>query len=200
MIKAVIFDFDGVIHDTVELQFKIHKEFHPDSTIEWWKEEYFSGNVLSKVAKTFNQKDHDRFRELEYEAYSELQLEREIKEELKTLAGKYELYIITSNSIRNIQKYFENSNFTGIFKEILAAETHRSKEEKFKILFEKYGLNNKNSIFVTDTLGDLKEANKVGIKSIGVTFGIHNEKKLKEANPFAIVSDFKKIKEIVGKL
>ena len=93
--------------------------------------------------------------------------------------------------------YFENNDFTHIFKEILASESHKSKIEKFKILFNKYNLDANSCIFVTDTLGDILEGNKAGIKSIACTFGFHDEETLKKGNPFKIISNFKEIRQTI---
>ncbi|MBU1557929.1 hypothetical protein KKC45_03125 [Patescibacteria group bacterium] len=41
-------------------------------------------------------------------------------------------------------------------------------------------------MFITDTLGDIREASEMDIKSIGVTWGFHNRETLKRGNPFNI--------------
>jgi len=194
--KAIIFDFDGVIHNTFNLAYGIHNKLNPGRTEEDYRS-YFDGNLFKKIGKNINKETQGKFRELEFEAFKDLILEEEIKEELEKLSKKYDLYIISSNSIKNLNIYFENNNFTHIFKEILACETHKSKVEKFKILFKKYDLNSNSCIFVTDTLGDILEARKVGVRSIACTFGFHDEKRLKKGNPFKIVSNFKSIRKTI---
>ena len=46
------------------------------------------------------------------------------------------------------------------------------------------------STFVTDTLGDIKEANKLNIKTIAETFGFHNRQRLEKGKPYAIVDSW----------
>ncbi len=195
-VKAVIFDFDGVIHNTFELAYRIHTQIHPGNTKEDFRS-YFDRNLFMKIDKILDRKSQDRFRELEFEAFKNLKVEREIKEELEKLNEKYDLHIISSNSNRNLKIYFENNGFTNIFREILTAEVHKSKVEKFRILFKKYNLNPCSCVFVTDTLGDVLEANKVGVKTIAVDFGFHERERLEKGNPFKIVSDFKDIRKII---
>ncbi len=196
MIKAIIFDFDGVIHDTFMLAYKIHKKLNPTHTKDNFRS-YFDGNLFKKVNTNFDQKAHDAFRKLEFQAFKDLKLEKQIRNELTKLSKQFDLFIISSNSIRNLNMYLENNEFTHIFKEVLAAETHKSKIEKFKIVFKKYNLNSKSCIFVTDTLGDILEANKVSVKSIACTFGYHDEQRLKKGKPFRIISNFKEIRKII---
>jgi HAD superfamily hydrolase (TIGR01549 family) len=181
------------------LAYELHKRFNPESSIENYKK-YFDGNLFKKVDKKFNQKEHDEYRALEFEAFKNLKLEENIKKELKELSKKFDLYIISSNSIKNLELYFRNNNFTNIFKEILAAEVHKSKEEKFKILLEKYNIDKDSSIFITDTLGDILEANKVGIKTIAVDFGFHERERLEKGNPFRIVSNFEDIRKVIEEI
>jgi phosphoglycolate phosphatase len=59
--------------------------------------------------------------------------------------------------------------------------------EKIKMVFNKYGVSANNCLFVTDTLGDLLEAEKTGVEGIGVTWGFHGAETLKRGNPVALV-------------
>lgn len=65
------------------------------------------------------------------------------------------------------------------------------------MLFNKHDFNNEDCIFITDTLGDILEANKVGVKSIAVDFGFHERERLEKGNPFKIISNFKDIRKII---
>ncbi len=197
--KTIIFDFDGVIHDTFETAFSIHKKLFPDSAREEYKD-FFNGNIFTQIEKISDdeQKVRDEFRALEHEAFKELQIEREIRYELEKLAKEYQLHIISSNTLKNLTMYFENNNFTNIFDNILAEETHKSKLIKFEMLLRKNNLDKSECIFITDTLGDILEANKAGIRTIAVDFGFHERERLEKGNPWKIVSDFKEIRRIVN--
>lgn len=200
--KAIIFDFDGVIHDTFEIAYEIHKELFPQNTKEDFKQ-YFDRNIFSHIKKTIGeheQKSRDKFRALEHEAFKELEIEREIRHELEELAKEYQLHIISSNTLKNLKMYFENNDFTDVFDEILAEETHKSKVVKFEMLFEKNNLDKDDCLFVTDTLGDILEANKVGIQTIAVDFGFHERERLEKGEPWKIVSDFREIRKMISNI
>lgn len=47
----------------------------------------------------------------------------------------------------------------------------------------------KDAVFITDTLGDIREARECDIDSIAVTWGFHERKTLEKGNPIVIVSD-----------
>ncbi len=197
--KAVIFDFDGVVHNTFKLACDIHNDIEPEFCEEKFRS-YFDGNIFQVIDKKSNDEIQNKYKQLESEAFKNLKIDQDIRTEIEKLSKKYDLYIISSNTIINLETYFENNNFTGIFKEIMGAETHKSKVKKFKILFQKYGLNENSCIFVTDTLGDILEANQLRIKSIACTFGYHDKIRLKKGNPFRIISNFKEIRKVLKNL
>lgn len=196
--KAIIFDFDGVIHDTFELVHRINtivlgKEMDKDKY-----KDYFNGNLYDKIdVKTEVQQ---KFEKLHSEEFKLLKIEEDIKNHLEELHKKYPLFIITSNNETNLETYFHNNDLKHIFKEILGVETHTSKVEKFNMIFEKHNLKVDECVFVTDTLGDILEGNKVGIKTIAVDFGFHEKKRLEKGNPYKIVSNFDDIIKTIEEL
>ncbi len=87
-----------------------------------------------------------------------------------------------------------------LFTKIMGFETHKSKVEKFKILMAEHGVTPENTIFITDTLGDIKEAHKVNIRTIAETFGFHTRERLALGTPFTIVDSWKEIEEALDEL
>ncbi len=187
MIKTIIFDFDGVIHDTFELAYNINKQIDNSLTSDEYKD-FFNGNIYDN--KKVTKDAADRFFKLQNEEFEKLRINKEIKKELLKLKERFDLFIITSNMESTLKNYFENNGIMHIFKEVLGIETSHLKVEKFKYLINKYHLNKDNCIFVTDTLGDILEANKVDLNTIAVDYGFHGRKRLAKGNPIKIISDF----------
>jgi phosphoglycolate phosphatase len=175
MIKAVIFDFDGVINDTLEIAFSINKIIFPGVTLKEYKD-FFNGNIYEREKVT--PEAAKEYFKLQEEEFKKLKIEKEIKGELLKMKDKFYLFIVSSNSEMTLNNYFENNDILHIFKEVLGVESHKSKIEKFKIIMGKYNLNRDNCIFITDTLGDILEANKVNLKSIAVDYGFHERERL----------------------
>ena len=98
---------------------------------------------------------------------------------------------MSKEALYQINEYFENNGIIHIFDRVLGVETHKSKVEKFKILMIEHGVTDENAIFVTDTLGDIFEAKKVGIRTIAVDFGFHERERLEKGKPLKIISDFR---------
>ncbi|MFH1521578.1 MAG: HAD hydrolase-like protein [archaeon] len=196
--KVIVFDFDGVIHNTFELAYQLNVQILGSHLTREEYRDFFDGNIYDRAEIT---KDASKeFFELQNEAFRFLKIEEKIKESLIKLAEKYLLFIISSNQKKALDIYFQNNNFTNIFKEILGLEAHKSKVEKFKFLFNEYGFGPNDCVFVTDTLGDILEGNKVGVKSIAVDFGFHGRERLEKGEPFRIVSNFDKILEVIEEM
>lgn len=49
------------------------------------------------------------------------------------------------------------------------------------------------TIFITDTLGDMREAEKCNVKCIAITGGYHEEETLRKGNPILITDSGKEI-------
>ena len=59
------------------------------------------------------------------------------------------------------------------------------------MIFEKYNVYPSQTIFLTDTSGDIEEAREAKINFIvGILGGYQNEDNIKKANPNTIVKDF----------
>jgi len=196
--KAVIFDFDGVIHNTLNLAYGINKEmFGNNLSLEKYKD-IFNGNIYKHEAIT--EEASNKFFELQKKEFDNLRIEESIKKELLKLKDKYMLFIISSNEEDTLNIYLKNNNILNIFDRVLGVETHKSKIEKFKILFEEYNFDKGNCIFVTDTLGDILEANKLGVNTIAVDFGFHERSRLEKGFPKKIISNFDEIFSYVENL
>ena len=197
--KAIIFDFDGVLQDTFEFHRKKIKEF---SGIDLSPEEFkniHKKNFFLNVSDKFKLINWLDYRDYVSSDVSMLKIKDKIRNGVHKLAINYKLFIVTSGGEKGVIGYLGNNGIINNFSEVLGMETHRAKTKKFKYIFEKYKLMKNKCIFVTDTLGDILEANEVGLKTIAVDFGFHCRETLEEGKPCKIVSSFNELSEIIDK-
>lgn len=189
--KLVVFDFDGPIVDSLHACWNVSKSGNANITLDEYRE-MFNGNIHETLKVTTKLSYPQGFDF--WAAYRKGILPREpvagIRDVLATLKNEGIPIVIVSSSLSTeIQNYLDTYQLSGFFDEILGADLHPSKVEKFKMLPSKYNVSYKDMIFITDTLGDLLEAQKLAIKSIAITWGYHDEINLLRGNPTTIVKE-----------
>jgi len=198
MIKAIIFDFDGVIGDTFDISFKAAKELHPNITKRDFLN-YLMGNVYEKATVQFTEKDIPIFFEKQKQAFTRKNLFK-VQPMLKKLSEKYQLFIISGTIDDNIKYFLSFANLGRYFQKILGATTHRSKIERFKMIFNNYNFAPEECLFITDTVGDILEAREANVESMVVTWGYHDKKLLLRYHPQAVVHNPDELLTAIDKL
>src|SRR3989338_4992642 len=203
--KLILFDFDGVLVNTIEFSYKIHKENNKNFTFEQFQNfsngNYYkgigaavtSGHILQTIAEFKNN----------YDAYvATMSVHDILYNTVIKLSKIYTLSIVSSMFDESIIKFLEKENLKKCFSDILGANVHINKAIKINMLLEKYKISPDDTVFITDSLGDVLEAHECGVKSIGVLWGIHPHETLKSGNPEKIIDNpmdlYDTVKEILG--
>jgi len=187
----ILFDFDGVIADSFRTAFEIQKMICPDLTENMYKKR-FEGNINDweepvNVHTEECRHDIDFFTEYIPRMKNEVQIVSDIRDVIIDLEKNYTLIVISSTITSPIQEFLEKHDLASHFDQVMGNDVHKSKVEKMKMVFEKYGVGAKDCVFVTDTLGDMREAEKMGVGTIGVTWGFHTPETLLTGKPFRLI-------------
>lgn len=203
MNKTILFDFDGVILDSFTQAYEVSFLIHPRMS----KSEYleaFEGNINDTISHTHKcdddcKKEIDFFTEFVPRIKNQSEIFSGMPEVIKSLSKKYRLCIVSSTITLPIKELLDKFGLEKYFSDILGNDVHKSKVEKIKMILDKYKANKNDCLFVTDTLGDIKEASHVGVRSIGVSWGFHPVETLKKAGPVSIVNSPEELeKEILS--
>ena len=177
--KLVIFDFDGVISDSIEVMFKNMQKLFPGLTWEEFQEgtrspikerdEYFAEHhkpVSNKHAEEI-QKQYAK------EKLTSSLIHKGIKMTIKDLSKKYFLAINTNARAANLNPILHEAELHKYFDVIEPGGTSRTKVDKSESIMSELGVSPIDSLFVTDTTGDVMDAEEAGMPTIAVTWGVH---------------------------
>ncbi len=198
--KYILFDFDGVIVDSLDLAFSIKKQENDSSyTLNDYRQ-LFRGNIYSHFKKDDDIMKHkssiDFFAQYE-PGMLKLNCVTGMPEVIKHLAKTCSLVIISSTKKDIIEKFLKKHRLLQYFTDILGPEAERDKTKKIQMVFDTYKTNADNCLFITDTLGDIIEATKVNVKCIGVIWGYHLKEMIAEGNPHAFAHNPQELNELI---
>lgn len=197
--KLVIFDFDGVLVNTLEFSFNLHKEKNPD--FNWAKFQDFSnGNFIDSVKNAVDEKSHvvpSDFKDKYQENIDKINIHDTLHKTVLLLSQDYLVTIVSSTDSYLINDFLVKENLRNFFSDILGTDIHKSKIVKINSILQKYNISPKDTVFITDSLGDILEGNNCGVNSIGVTWGIHGKENLEKGKPIAIIDDPRDLLETI---
>lgn len=194
--KLVIFDFDGVLVDTLIMHYKISHKINKKMSLDSFKS-IFDGNIYESLKKSSDIKQHPKFFEIYDKQSRNLEIPEIMKNLIFELNKNYNLIIVSSTPSSLILKILNQENIENYFSDIFGADIHTDKIVKIEMALKKYGIEPNNAIFITDTLGDIKEAEKCRVKSIAVTWGFHERETLEKGNPTVIIDDPRDLLETI---
>ena len=196
--KTIIFDFDGVIVDTFDIAFEVNKLTRPSLNKESYREK-FNGNINTAQFSEPETREIDFFHEYR-KRLEKIKINPDTKKSIISLSKNFRLFVISSTVSLVIGNFLEKNNLLKYFIEILGLDVDPSKVEKFNIIFDKYNISPQETIFITDTSGDVLEAREAKINFIvGMLGGYQNENSLKKSKPDIIVKNFIDFSKVIQK-
>lgn len=199
--STLIFDYDGVIVDSLDLFMKFFigackKEGFNEIDSKEVFLSLFDGNMFEKMKQKGMSKNHILHIMLYMKDkllmnQEKLQVFPDMKQTLKTLSEHYSLYIITSNE-SNVVNQFLISQGIDIFKDTYGSDKEPSKVKKIQSIKQQNN-NNNNVFYIGDTVGDIAEGKQAKVQTIAVTWGWHTKEKLQKSAPDYIISTPKEL-------
>ena len=200
-----MFDFDGVIVESAQLAFEISKRLHNgDLTLRQWRD-MSNGNVFDdpSVQKLTNNDiplEQNPFFLEHGPGILKIGPAAGMTELIRTFAQRAKLAVVSSGATPLMERFFEEFELRDEFHEILGGDIEPKKTVKIQQLLETHEASTDEALFITDTLGDIREANHVGVNAIGVTWGVHPRETLMIGEPHSIVESPDELSDMINHL
>ncbi len=186
MIKAVIFDKDGVIVDSEPIQFQAYQEVVAEYggvfTLDDHKKICLGKGGIQPsliVAVKYNIIDVEAFRQKRRERYrklsgEKLQMRAGALRLIRELYKHYPLAVASGSSEKLLHHDLDKFKLNHYFKEIISSQHLKSKPdpEIFLITAKKFGVEPKNCVVIEDTEFGLQAAKSAGMYCIAVPHDI----------------------------
>lgn len=191
MKKLLLFDFDGVIADSLEVFEDIVKkslDFLGHNFIKKQADflDLFRDNLyISLAKKNISPEDLGKlFADIESGVdFDSIKLYKGIIDAVKKIGDLADTAIVSSNREIQIEKVLKLNNAFNHFSLILGVNAGTSKIKKIKAAISHFNSRPSDTYYVVDTIGDLAEAKASQVNSIAVGWGWHKKDDLLGHSP-----------------
>jgi phosphoglycolate phosphatase len=200
----VLFDFDGVIADSLDIFFEVFTNVCAEMGYDRLnsKEAFlrlFEGNPIGRLLwagfPLFRPKQlARRFRPRLEEANARVPPFPEMPETLAYIARRCPVYVVTSNVSQTIEGFLKKYQIEGI-RGIAGVEHESSKVKKIRRILKQHP--GSKAFYIGDTKGDMIEARRAGAIPVAVTWGWHSAATLREGNPEHVVDSPAELRALV---
>ncbi|MBD3361251.1 HAD-IA family hydrolase [Candidatus Woesearchaeota archaeon] len=203
-IKAIIFDFDGVINNGVEIHYDFYRDLCKAHDIkppfvskeafrEWFDPREYRTNYKNLGISLKNSRNLNY---TEYIKRTGIPLIAGITEIIAKLSKKYTLAIVSTNHKEIIEHQLEDYGLLKFFKVIIGnGDVFKIKPNPEALLkcLKKLKLSHKEVIYIGDMVSDVETARNANIRIISVTWGWSSKEELKKSKPDLIIDNPKEL-------
>lgn len=188
--KVFLFDFDGVVTDTLPIavevynemmkKYEVPSEFTPKSFAGLFLNNFHEGISKAIPNKEIREKILKE-KNAEYERRKDdFRIFDGVKDMLFELSKGGKMIIISSNGTAFIKALLASRGID-CFDEVLGGDIEKSKVKKISWQKEKYP--DADIYYIGDTTGDVKESKESEIKAVAVCWGFHTKEQLEKEHP-----------------
>lgn len=193
----VIFDFDGVLVDTVDLLEREIRNKLTELGYDFMKDrdetlDLFEENIIVALIE-HGLTPHDMC--VVWEHIQDVTRSRDIglcpgiHEMLERLKARCNMAIVSSNATDAITSVIGRLGIGSYFLRISGGDEAAGKAARIKACMDEMGVKPSRTFYVGDTVGDVNEAKEAGVGSVAVTWGVHPIDRLAGASPDCIMRE-----------
>ena len=206
--RALIFDFDGTIADTLGESRRIFNEIAPDYGIRQVEEHEIAvlrhlslKQILSelKIPKRRVPSIIARGTGMMRANIDQLQLIDGMKDALTELRNHTDSFgILTSNTTANVDVFLRNHGIRDLFEFVSSTSKLTGKARHLRAIRKTFSLPNTEMLYIGDELRDVKAAQKAKIPHAAVSWGFNSRESLEKANPTYLIDHPEEFMRVVA--
>jgi len=193
-IKLIMFDYDGVLVDSLSVVLAIYKKIGNEFNVSVFKNikdgDFFDLNWKNSLKKAgiINDKDiknYERFFKKEIiRLNQQITPFPNIKEAIKFLGKNHKLAVVSNNCSGFIKEKLKKHGLLHYFSAIIGAEHGplKPKPDLLNLCMQKMNVKEQEAVYIGDMKGDITAAKKAKVMFIGTSYGYHSKHKLKGAD------------------
>lgn len=194
--EFVLIDFDGVIVDSFQLCYSIVSKVITDETKQTFRQRFTSDSDRAVMLQKLSDAGLDFFTE-----YAKLIVDQPpvagIDDALEFIGANFTTILVSSTTSPPIKTFLQVHRLAQHFSALFCNDFPNLKADKFALILQHYQIKPTECVFITDTLGDIIEAQHVHIPCIAVTWGYHDARLLQTGHPQAIIDYPNQLKGVI---
>jgi phosphoglycolate phosphatase len=204
-VKTIIFDFDGTIANSFATLVGVFEEIAPRSQrLSAAQIDYLRSQPLKEILKYLKIR---RWQIPRFLIKGRRALAAKISS-IKPFAGlpkvleklhhqNYQMFILSTNSTENINKFLKANKLDQYFVKIYGDIGLRSKASALRKVMKEEHIPARQVVYIGDEVRDIDAAKKVGIAHISAGWGFNHPDALKRAKPTAFAANTSEIPKIL---
>ncbi len=193
--KLVIFDYDGVIADSLSL----------------WINAFADAGVINNIPYRLTKKEISRLEHITFGSIlsqAGLDKHESVSKYVQDIIAIFDkktddvkffpgigmlmenlhnagniICINTANNSAVVRKRLESEGLISFVSDIAGGDHEGSKSDKILLFLANYGFDKKNAFMIGDSLGDITEGKKAGVKTVAAGYGWQESEKLMSGQP-----------------
>jgi len=195
--KVIVFDFDGVLADTLDEMLHIARlvcetmgypcEPSPADLDALNTMEFIELGRQLGIPEQRAQEFVERTFRLSYSRPVPPRIFPGMREVVVELAKESKIGILTGNSFQVVDRFLETNELSAVIDVVMSADVPGNRSLKLKRIVSQLGMASGKAYLVGDAVSDVRVAREEAVTSVAVTWGHQSEAKLHSVNPDYLV-------------
>ena len=197
--RAIIFDFDGTLADTLELTRRIYNQLAPDYGLRQVESHELNTLRDFSLSDLLKHLEISKFRvpsllsrgtAMLRERIAEIPIIPGIAAVIPELRRRTETFgVLTSNATENVNLFLDTHGLRDQFTFVSSTSKLTGKAKHIKAIRKTFSLRSEEMLYVGDEIRDVKASQKAGIAVAAVTWGFNSREALDASQPNYLIDD-----------